>query len=639
MLSFHSLPDYRDSPPSPPRTLEDQVHVAYAHDDIHRAKILLLKLKGIEVTDDDDPRIAAVQDEDFDFCFIPNGKLISEEEERTMAEAQLREQKRRLREERLRTCGYIWDHAKRRMRDERLWLQRRREVEERRRAAEEAERQRVLKEKEAALQEERAVVRARSQRRSVVSYDTLPRDPPSQPSCEDPFIYDVMVHPSSSKHPTPSSSPRRSQSATPSSSPPKHCRSQLQTTRPALDDRRAISFKDVVSSLDGPLFPLTIEERQRRMSVSGSNKSRGQTRDRQRQKQAELLDSLLSMTGWESAEFRLKKGKAKPCGRCSIELPESSVSTSSSYLSSCPSLTRSNSWLSFASGSPGAFSPAPSPLIPSWLKRPSSCIICSKPCQRRSQQVPVPLSDSPLHPGSEIAQVELVIGSKDEIHLPRARRQSLVGAASAVVQGFGQFLVVAKQFQRTYMVATISAATLNDDDTFQGESDYTCWHKKRTVIPDGMRARSMDVKVFLANATPISLTMEPVQYIPLMSPFPSKYPPRTVLPDPLPYSIVFKPHPPVSRSPFKLKQQRGYQLASGVADRPQLDGHSHGEANLRVRFVGNPAYLRLKALHNIIYERGIDWEGRGKECRISSGKEALPSIAVDGLGRSLLSVG
>ncbi|KAJ7047050.1 hypothetical protein C8F04DRAFT_905836, partial [Mycena alexandri] len=59
----------------PPPTLSDQVHIAYADDDIHLAKVLLLRLQGIEVTSDNDPRIAAVKDEDFDACFIPFGRL------------------------------------------------------------------------------------------------------------------------------------------------------------------------------------------------------------------------------------------------------------------------------------------------------------------------------------------------------------------------------------------------------------------------------------------------------------------------------------------------------------------------------------------------------------------------------------
>jgi hypothetical protein len=68
--------DYYDSPPPPPQSIEDQLHVAYALDDIKLAKIILLKLKGITVTGDNDPLIDTVRDEDFDAYFVPAGGLV-----------------------------------------------------------------------------------------------------------------------------------------------------------------------------------------------------------------------------------------------------------------------------------------------------------------------------------------------------------------------------------------------------------------------------------------------------------------------------------------------------------------------------------------------------------------------------------
>ena len=44
--------DYYDSPPTPPQSLEDQIHEAYALDNIRLAKILYLKLQGIHLVDD-----------------------------------------------------------------------------------------------------------------------------------------------------------------------------------------------------------------------------------------------------------------------------------------------------------------------------------------------------------------------------------------------------------------------------------------------------------------------------------------------------------------------------------------------------------------------------------------------------------
>lgn len=136
--------DSYDSPPSPPSSLEDQVHVAYAMDDIRLAKILLLKLKGIEVTSDADPRIDEVHDEDFDVCFIPSGPLTIESEDRRAMEDWQRRQKEwgaeSQRKKRLKTCEKVWDDEKQRLQSERLAALRLREQQI---AAAEAERRRA----------------------------------------------------------------------------------------------------------------------------------------------------------------------------------------------------------------------------------------------------------------------------------------------------------------------------------------------------------------------------------------------------------------------------------------------------------------------------------------------------------------
>lgn len=70
--------DDPDNAPLPPRSLQDQMQEAYAAEDMHTARILFLRIKGIEVTGDDDPRIAEVRDEDFEF--VPGGILELDEE-------------------------------------------------------------------------------------------------------------------------------------------------------------------------------------------------------------------------------------------------------------------------------------------------------------------------------------------------------------------------------------------------------------------------------------------------------------------------------------------------------------------------------------------------------------------------------
>ncbi|KAF9011119.1 hypothetical protein BDQ17DRAFT_1420547 [Cyathus striatus] len=88
--------------------------------------------QGHRVTSDDDPRIAEVQDEDFDFCFIPHGKLMDEREEKIILERQREEREReeeKRRVEKLRACGRMWEEQKRRLREERMLVLRRRELE------------------------------------------------------------------------------------------------------------------------------------------------------------------------------------------------------------------------------------------------------------------------------------------------------------------------------------------------------------------------------------------------------------------------------------------------------------------------------------------------------------------------------
>ncbi|KAF8628242.1 hypothetical protein AX15_004018 [Amanita polypyramis BW_CC] len=618
---------FDDQPPIP-HTLEDQVYAAYALDDIHQAKVLLLKLKGIDVTSDNDPRIAAVQDEDFDVCFIPNGRLISEEEEKELIEAQHREHRRRQRQERLRACEHVWDHVRRRMHEERLWLQRRRDLEEWKRVAEEAERLRALREREAL-----AVAQVRAHRKAsqhnVNSCETLTRNTSQSSAAEDPFVYDATVH-SAPSSPTWN---RRMGTSTPSALRP--TRSHLQVARPVLDGcPPPVSFKEVIASLEGALFPLTVEEKR-------------SYKTHPHQRHTELLDSLLQ-TDWESMEDCLKRCKG---GELDVR-PMACRRSSCSSDSSCSSLTSSGSWLSFVSRSSGSTSLAtpPLPIISTWLRRPNTSVVrmpVYRLCRPRSQHIPVPLTTSPLYDVGTDANIEFGNTKKDRCR-PGRRRHNLTGAANAVVNGLGHLIDAAKQLQKAYMIAaTHNAAGLTSGYDHHYEDDY----KLSRGRPAGMRAQSKDIKTFLGNTTlpPVDASV-PMQYIPLVSPFPPQYPPRTVLPDPLPYRMTFKPHPPVSRSPFRWqkpevmeKELNGYR-SSHADNRPQklrstaLDAHMHGETNLRIRLVSNPAYLRLMALENIIYERGLDWEGRGRNYGFSNGRETMHGVAVEGLGRSPLSV-
>ena len=575
------------------RSLENSEHAAY---DIHRTKALLLKL--------DDPRIAAVRDEDEDLCFISD-------DDNVLLDAQRHEHKRRQWEEQMRACEYVWDVAKRRMRKERLWLQRRRDLEERRRAADDVERQRVFREREAVVQQEKAVAKARLHR-NVVSYDALVRAIPSPPSLEDPLVYDAMANP----FPSFPAWNRRRRLSTPSSSP------LVRSHSTRSDDIRSVSFKDVLASVEGLLFPLTAEE----LQLFGKN----------HQRQAELLDELLGQNGEKGkvkeAEVRSPIPLARK--RRTGDLPWLSPSPSSS-ISTCPSLTRSSSWLSYISRSSETYSPTPSPLpqviLPNWLK-PSYPAVC-RICQKQSKRLSVALSDSPLHCAAAEVKPSHNSGNNKARRVGR-KRQSIAGATSVVMNGLTHLVDAAKQLQRAYMMAAVYHVVeldrTGEDDDRVGRG---LWR------PAGTRARSKDVKIFLGVIEPTHDTT-PVQYIPLVSPFPPAYPPRTELPNPLPYPIVFKPHPPIRRSPFRLLDKESRSTLNRLQKLKSVTGESrvYDGTNLRFRLVGNPAYLRLKALQNVLYERGYIWEGHGNDCGFSSGKETLHGVAFEGIGPSLLSV-
>lgn len=78
-FDLYSEPDDSSEDSSmPPRSLQEQMQEAYAAENMQLARILYLKIQGIEVTSDNDPRIAQVRDEDF--VFVPGGRLELDDE-------------------------------------------------------------------------------------------------------------------------------------------------------------------------------------------------------------------------------------------------------------------------------------------------------------------------------------------------------------------------------------------------------------------------------------------------------------------------------------------------------------------------------------------------------------------------------
>ena len=672
-------PDYHALPASPPLSLEDQVHVAYALEDIHLAKILLLRLKGIEVTSDDDPRIAAVQDEDFDFCFVPNGRLMDDRDEKAIKEMQTKELERleeRRRFDRLRNCERIWDDQKRRLREERLAVFRQRErkwMEEEDRRREQPlqrheERHRVQK---AALAEKAA----QRNRARLVSYDNLPTAPEKRLGQH--FLYDFMIQPSRLSN-TPSLSYSRP-----------HLRG------PIFDDSRSIPFSTVLNSMQGPLFPVSNGDLDDTPSTSRSTSRTSQVG---RRRKRQLLENLLVEIQWPEDDRRNRKGKEKahqrslPCPACSIaSSPTSHLSPASSASSS---ISRTSSWLSFAGSSQSTstdpFTPpaSPAPSIPSpsksaWFKsslssRPKSSITTSSgrdsslrhSCNSHCHLTPVSSSESPLPLNPTHSAPSISYDGRRRN--PGTTKASKEGAGLLV--RVSRFVEIAKEFQQTYVNLAISNSpergsrreTGSREKCGSGDVSSLNLSKHNGKLREpGYRVSQCDVTAFLNVSSPEAVSSSeagpdtttasisqddtssppPPRYIPLRPPS-SSNPPRTILPDQLPYRRVFKPLPMPIRSPFRCHAlSELHTTYPSVSDPSSFINTSssynlflhHGPLTWRIRSVENPVYLRLKALHHVIWKGGMVWQGRGRDTALGGGRERVVGVAYDGVGRSSLS--
>ena len=665
LVSSASMSPDNDSPASPPPSLQDQVHVAYALDDIHLAKVLLLRLKGIEVTSDDDPRIAAVQDEDFDLCFAPNGRLINDKDEKAIKEMQVKELERleeRRRVERLRICEKIWGDQKRRLREERLavfrqqerkWL----EEEERRRVAErqQKERHRIQK---AALAE-KAAQRTRAR---LVCYENLPTTSDKRPGQK--FVYDFMIHS------TPST-PSRSITS------PSHSRSHIRA--PVFDDSRSVPFTAVLDSMQGPLFPVSNEDLNNNPSMSRSASASCTQANRH------LLDVLLVEIEWTEKERRNRKGKEKagsrrslPCLACSIASPPTPSPSSS--------VSRTSSWLSFSASSSSSSSsladPITAPISPPpskshWFKskswkttsNPRLRHSCNPSCFTPvlSSECPLPLNPvDPTHPTSMSYR-----GRRRSTSTLRAAKEG----AGLLIQRVSRFMEIAKEFQQTYVSLAlsnspepVSQSPCSGETCRTGEvPDPNLSIQKGRLREPGYRVNYCDVTAFLKVSSPEASSLSsssgsgsgpesdkttastvgdtssspPAKYIQLRSP-PNPNPPRTILPDQLPYRQVFKPLPVPIRSPFRCHAlSEVHTTYPSVFDAsplfPSPQNPLLNQVTWRIRSVGNPVHLRLKALHNVVWKGGMVWEGIGRETALGSGRERVVGVGYDGIGRSSLS--
>lgn len=593
--------DLFDSPPSPPSSLEDQIQVAYALDDIRLAKTLLLKLKGIDVTSDDDPRINQVRDEDFDVYFVPSGPLVLEEADRRAMEETQRKQRecaeRSQRSMRLKACERVWQEQKQRLQADKLAAVRRREQQL---AAAEDERRR-------AVQKQQRYSRARTER---YSYSNSTRE-------ELLFQYSFMVP---TKPTGPTATRQLSQS-------PKAAGKQ-----PALDSPRpTVCFKEVIKSMNGRLFPPDISEQvvdARR--IAGLSSSSNSTRHRRRTSaRAELLDDLLQPVERKGdrrkapasdAPRRRAANLSQSVVRDSAPIPSPQSSESLTSISS-PLSSRSNSWFSFGSWR----SSCTDVTIPdAQVTTPSKCSLPVLPSLHENQRdyhyprcsfVPISLEDSPLTLPGPLRSKRHTSGDRcnsvvraDRAASPSDRmRQSFLHRVSCSVTGLVE---AARHLQVAYVHAAL--LTVGPPVSTNVESlQYPPHQPRRPTQPEGYRAYTGDVKKFTSpDPTTTATLVEPVLFIPLVN---------------------LAPRPP---SFGGLPQNRLLTTDAVIIPSPLRPRTPPAVLAYRLRPIANPAVLRLRALQNLMCARGKEWEGRAREGGLGCGKERMFGVAFEGRGRS-----
>ncbi|KAG8219456.1 hypothetical protein J3R82DRAFT_384 [Butyriboletus roseoflavus] len=565
-ISLPAVPD------PPPLSLEDQVQVAYALDDIRLAKILLLRLKGIHVIDETDPRIDQVRDEDFDICFAPSGPLtLDDADKRAVQETQRRQRQwwhESQRAQRLRACEKLWEDEKNRIHADRLRALHRRE-------------QNVLEQERSRLAEKNIQHRAARSR---------PETPLSTKRDQDPFQYTFMPP----SKPSTSSLPCRSPKA------PK----KVLARSPA----RSVSFKEVINAMNGKLFPPDPSERaEDARRITGLPIPTPAAHKRKASVRAELLDSLLQVVERQEGERRMAKGKDVDRDRHTLKspalaptpMPSAPSSVSATSLSSCTP-SRSNSWLSFGSWRSTAtdITTPDSPVLAS-PTYPQPCLPTLSESQRelhpRCAFVRISVEDSPLFlilshhsltPFNDDDPCASPSSSATEVFPSLSVRGALV---KRVTRSVATIVEAAKGLQSAYITAS---------NVHRG----TSLPRYRHIF-----TASHFIAMSAATATPrLSQPSEPVHFIPLVSQ-PSG---TTGLPKPsVPKNTIIFPSPLRPRIP-----------PAALA--------------YRMRPVANPAVLRLRALQNLMYARGKEWEGRAREGRLGCGKERMLGIAFEGRGRS-----
>ena len=373
--------------------------------------------------------------------------------------------------------------------------------------------------------------------------------------------------------------------------------------------------------MNGKLFPPDPSERaEDARRIAGVPIATPAAHRRKPSVRAELLESLLQVVEWQEGERRMAKGKDVDRGQHTLKSPALASTPmpsvpSSVSATSLSSPSRSNSWLSFGSWRSTAtdITTPDSPMLAS----PTSSQPCLLPtlgeCQRelhpRCAFVRISVEDSPLSPTLCLTPLKdddscpSPSGTTTEVCSSLSIRGALV---KRVTRSVATIVEVAKGLQSVYITATMFTAGPSYLDRATSSQPHTSLRCQRQVRRQGYRALAKDVRKFTDTTTPISQASEPVHFIPLVSQSSG----TTGLPKPpVPKNTIIFPSPLRPRTP-----------PAALA--------------YRMRPVANPAVLRLRALQNLMYARGKEWEGRAREGRLGCGKERMLGVAFEGRGRS-----
>ena len=572
----------------------------------------------------------------------------------------------------MRVCERKWIEEKKRLREQRAAEFRRRE----RKRQEEEQRQHRTKEEERRrfAEEQRKASKALSTLRTTaraerkyVNYDHL-ASKHTPADREQRFVYDYMVT-------CPSLLAPRQPPI-----PPPVSLTRPRFPAPTFDESRAVSFKDVLRSMEGRLFS---DDEYTHRNASPTN---SRSRTSSRRKDLHLLDALLAEVEYTEEDRRKRKGKGQErhhsqrslvclaCSVCRSPLPSPSSTLSSSSVGS-----RTSSWLSFRTSSSLSSScsdlttlsspPMTSRKSPWLASRPQSWIPVpcltdtSLPpsesplrhsCRAYNRLTTIPLSEAPLvieasPPSPKSLPMSYEGHQRDASRSRNAKEASLVKRVSRIFE-------LAKNIQSACVTTVLFSVAVSYEDGHENHA-FLCARRKYSSTDNsvnrqalgvpGFRASVFDVKIFLTGSIRGEDDTEcstPAKYIPLTSPYPPTEPPRTILPDPLPYHLHFKPIPQTIRSPFHHHAHAEMHTmypspvpTQHLSDAVPLSQIPFGQLSWRIRCVGNPAYLRLKAVQNIVWRRGVKWEGCGRDTAMGGGRERVIGVAYEGVGRSNLS--